>query len=78
MSLPKSLLLKHSCMYAKRGGVAAYPKTLFTTFHRFPWLNSTLANVSVIPVVAQLLYYNEIHFIQVYRKRWTGFETAIT
>ena len=24
MSLPKSLLLKHSCMYAKRGGVAAY------------------------------------------------------
>ena len=24
MSLPKSLLLKHSCVYAKRGGVAAY------------------------------------------------------
>ena len=24
MSLPKSLLLKHSCMYTKRGGVAAY------------------------------------------------------
>ena len=24
MSLPKSLLLNHSCMYAKRGGVAAY------------------------------------------------------
>ena len=24
MSLPKSLLLKHSFMYAKRGGVAAY------------------------------------------------------
>ena len=24
MSLPKLLLLKHSCMYAKRGGVAAY------------------------------------------------------
>ena len=24
MSLPKSLLLKHSCMYAKCGGVAAY------------------------------------------------------
>ena len=23
MSLPKLLLLKHSCMYAKRGGVAA-------------------------------------------------------
>ena len=24
MSLPKSLLFNHSCMYAKRGGVAAY------------------------------------------------------
>ena len=24
MSLPKLLLLKHSCMYTKRGGVAAY------------------------------------------------------
>ena len=24
MSLPKSVLLKHSCMYTKRGGVAAY------------------------------------------------------
>jgi hypothetical protein len=24
MSLPKLLLLKHSCIYAKRGGVAAY------------------------------------------------------
>ena len=24
MSWPKSLLLKHSCMYSKRGGVAAY------------------------------------------------------
>ena len=24
MSLPKLLLLEHSCMYAKRGGVAAY------------------------------------------------------
>ena len=24
MWLPKSLLLKHSCMYNKRGGVAAY------------------------------------------------------
>ena len=24
MSLPKSLLLKHSSMYTKRGGVAAY------------------------------------------------------
>ena len=24
MSLPKSLLFKHSSMYAKRGGVAAY------------------------------------------------------
>ena len=24
MSLPKSLLLYHSCMYTKRGGVAAY------------------------------------------------------
>jgi len=63
MSLPESLLLKHSCMYDKRGGVAAYPKTLFTTFHLFPWLNSTLANLRVIPVVAQHLYYNAIHFI---------------
>ena len=24
MSLPKSLLFKHICVYAKRGGVAAY------------------------------------------------------
>jgi hypothetical protein len=24
MSLPNLLLLEHSCMYAKRGGVAAY------------------------------------------------------
>ena len=24
MSLPKSLLFNHSCMYAKRGGVQAY------------------------------------------------------
>ena len=24
MSLPKSLLFNHSCIYAKRGGVAAY------------------------------------------------------
>ena len=43
MSLPKSLLLKHSCMYTKRGGVAAYHNV---------WIGLCLRNVPGVRVLA--------------------------
>ena len=43
MSLPKSLLLKHSCMYANRGGVAAY---------RIVWIGLCLRSVPGVRVLA--------------------------
>ena len=43
MSLPKSLLLKHSCMYAKRGGVAAY---------HVVWIGLCLRSVPGVRVLA--------------------------
>ena len=43
MSLPKSLLLKHSCMYAKRGGVAAY---------HIVWVGLCLRSVPGVRVLA--------------------------
>ena len=43
MSLPKSPLLKHNCMYAKRGGVAAY---------RIVWIGLCLRSVPGVCVLA--------------------------
>ena len=43
MSLPKSLLLKHGCMYAKRGGVAAY---------HIVWIGLCLRSVQGVRVLA--------------------------
>ena len=42
MPLPKSLLLKHSCMYTKRGGVAAY----------IVWIGLCLRSVPGVRVLA--------------------------
>ena len=43
MSLPKSLLFKHSCMYTKRGGVAAY---------HIVWIGLYLSSVPGVRVLA--------------------------
>ena len=43
MSLLKSLLFKHSCMYAKRGGVAAY---------HIVWIGLCLRSVPGVRVLA--------------------------
>ena len=43
MSLLKSLFLKHSCMYAKRGGVAAY---------HIVWIGLCLRSVPGVRVLA--------------------------
>ena len=43
MSLPKSLLFNHSCMYAKRGGVAAY---------HIVWIGLCLRSVPGVRVLA--------------------------
>ena len=43
MSLPKSLLLKNSCMYAKHGGVAAY---------HIVWIGLCLRSVPGVRVLA--------------------------
>ena len=43
MSLPKSLLFNHSCMYAKRGGVAAY---------HIVWIGLCLTTVPGVRVLA--------------------------
>jgi hypothetical protein len=43
MSLPKLLLFNHSCMYAKRGGVAAY---------RIVWIGFCLMRVPGVRVLA--------------------------
>ena len=43
MSLPKLLLLEHSCMYAKRGGVAAY---------HIVWISLCLRSVPGVRVLA--------------------------
>ena len=45
MSLPKSLLFNHSCMYAKRGGVAAY---------HIVWIGLCLRSVPGVRVHAHL------------------------
>ena len=44
MSLPKLLLLEHSCMYAKRGGVAAY---------HIVWIGLCLRSVPGVRVLAR-------------------------
>jgi len=46
MSLPKLLLLKHSCMYAKCGGVAAY---------HIVWISLCLRSVPGVRVLASAL-----------------------
>ena len=46
MSLPKSLLLKHSCMYTKRGGVAAY---------HIVWIGLCLRSVLGVRVLASAM-----------------------
>ena len=43
MSLPKSLLFNHSCMYAKRGGVVAY---------HIVWIGLCLRSVPDVRVLA--------------------------
>jgi hypothetical protein len=43
MSLPKSLLFNHSCIYAKRGGVAAY---------HIVWIGLCLRSVPGVRVLA--------------------------
>ena len=43
MSLPKSLLFNHSCMYAKRGGVPAY---------HIVWIGLCLRSVPSVRVLA--------------------------
>jgi hypothetical protein len=43
MSLPKSLLFNHSCMYSKRGGVAAY---------HIVWIGLCLRSVPGVRVLA--------------------------
>ena len=43
MSLPKSLLLYHSCMYTKRGGVAAY---------HIVWIGLCLRSIPGVRVLA--------------------------
>ena len=43
MSLPKSLLFNHSCMYTNRGGVAAY---------HIVWIGLCLRSVPVVRVLA--------------------------
>ena len=43
MSLPKSLLCKRSCMYSKRGGVAAY---------HIVWIGLCLRSVAGVRVLA--------------------------
>ena len=46
MSLPKSLLFNHSCMYAKRGGVAAY---------HIVWIGLCLRSVPGVRVLVLVL-----------------------
>ena len=46
MSLPKSLLFNHSCMYAKRGGVVAY---------HIVWIGLCLRSVPGVRVLASVL-----------------------
>ena len=43
MSLPESLLFNHSCMYAKRGGVAVY---------HIVWIGLCLRSVPGVRVLA--------------------------
>jgi len=52
MSLPKFLLLKHSCMYAKRGGVAAY---------HIVWIGLCLRSVPGVCVLASALDDSVVH-----------------
>ena len=47
MSLPKSLLFEHSCMYAKRGGVAAY---------HIVWISLCLRSVPGVRVLASAVH----------------------
>ena len=50
MSLPKSLLLKHSCIYIKRCGVAAY---------RIVWIGLCLRSVPGVCVLASAV--DDVH-----------------
>ena len=58
MSLPKSLLFNHSCMYAKRGDVAAY---------HIVWIGLCLRSVPGVRVLAsavdgvQNLFFGTLH-----------------
>ena len=52
MSLPKSLLLKHSCMYAKRGGVAA---------HHIVWIGLCLRSVPGVRVLVSAVDDSVVH-----------------
>ena len=51
MSLPKSLLFNHSCMYDKRGGVAAY---------HIVWIGLCLSSVPGVRVFANAVDINKI------------------
>ena len=50
MSLPKSLLFNVSCMYTKRGGVAAY---------HIVWIGLCLRSVSGVRVLASAVLTSE-------------------
>ena len=52
MSLPKSLLLNHSCMYGKRGGVAAY---------HIVWIGLCLRSVPGVRVLASAVDSKNTH-----------------
>ena len=59
MSLPKSLLLKHRCMYANRGGVAAY---------HIVWIGLCLRSVPGVRVLASAV--DESSTVEVEVIRW--------
>ena len=54
MYLPKSLLLKHSCMYVKRGGVAAY---------HIVWIGLCLRSVPGVRVLASAVDDSVVHVL---------------
>ena len=51
MSLPESLLRKHSFMYAKRGGVAAY---------HIVWIGLCLRSVPGVRVLASAVLFGSV------------------
>jgi hypothetical protein len=52
MSLPKSLLFNHCCMYAKRGGVAAY---------HIVWIGLCLRSFPGVRVLASASAVDDVH-----------------